>query len=142
MRTPAKGPKARKTRHPGGLDHCRHLVITAFFLIAHKSLFNNSSIILLRISNLFFSFQNSPSRISLLENVDICCIVSSLNYIKGIQFHLHNTSDFQNTMCPGPELIKMLRILLLFQFIINELITNQKNFPPRISSFLLFPSCS
>lgn len=94
LRTPAKGPKARETRHPGSLDDCGHLKTTAFFPIARKLLFNNSSIILLRINNLFFNFQNSPSRISLFENVDICHIVSSLDYIKGTQYHLHNTSDF------------------------------------------------
>lgn len=53
LRTPAKGPKARETPHPGSLDDRGHLETTAFFPIARRSLFNNS-IILLRINNLFF----------------------------------------------------------------------------------------
>lgn len=102
-RCPGLTGHLRKARRQEGSDTSENeshqeepltLGVTTFIA---SSLINHSSTAVLQCyeeSVTFFSFQNWPSEISLFDNVDVCHIMSSSDYLQGTQFHLYNTSDF------------------------------------------------
>ena len=99
----------------------------------------------LRTKNLTVRSQNSPSKVFLFENVDICYLVCSSDYQVGGTSPLTKHLRFleYHACFQAVNSLKMLRMMLLFYLVINISMTNKKNFstsPHYLTSFYFLSS--